>query len=97
MPGGLRNVKGLDTYNACYGGTNLPFSTVGWVQSAAWSSGGGVLGSGAQCTLRLSRRHCRGSGYRGIGAAPSAVGCEHGCEEAMVVEPVPVSFIKHAC
>lgn len=28
---GLHNVEGVDTYNACYGGTNALFSTVGWI------------------------------------------------------------------
>ena len=30
------NVEGVDTYNACYGGTNAVFSTLGWLHSPSW-------------------------------------------------------------
>ena len=88
QPEGLHSVEGLDTYNACYGGTNALFSTVGWVQSAAWSGQYGVVVCSDPAV------HPQQEALSGIGA--SAVGLLVGCEEAMVVEPVRVSFIKHA-
>ena len=88
QPEGLHSVEGLDTYNACYGGTNALFSTVGWVQSAAWSGQYGVVVCSDPAV------HPQLEALSGIGA--SAVGLLVGCEEAMVVEPVRVSFIKHA-
>ena len=33
---GNMNVEGVDTYNACYGGTNAVFSTLGWLHSPSW-------------------------------------------------------------
>ena len=37
------SVEGLDTFNACYGGTNALFSTTNWVQSRAWNGMYGVV------------------------------------------------------
>ncbi|KAL1953175.1 hypothetical protein VTO42DRAFT_3435 [Malbranchea cinnamomea] len=33
---GNTNVEGVDTVNACYGGTNAVFNAVNWVESSAW-------------------------------------------------------------
>ncbi|EGB04068.1 hypothetical protein AURANDRAFT_33083, partial [Aureococcus anophagefferens] len=30
-------VEGIDTVNACYGGTNAFFGTINWVQGQAWN------------------------------------------------------------
>jgi hydroxymethylglutaryl-CoA synthase len=30
------NVEGVDTINACYGGTNAIFNTVDWFESSGW-------------------------------------------------------------
>lgn len=30
------NLEGVDTINACYGGTNAVFNTVNWIESSAW-------------------------------------------------------------
>lgn len=30
------STKGVDTYNACYGGTNALFNALNWVESSAW-------------------------------------------------------------
>ena len=37
------SVEGLDTFNACYGGTNAFFSTTNWVQGQAWNGKYGVV------------------------------------------------------
>ena len=84
----LHNVEGLDTYNACYGGTNALFSTVGWVQSEAWSGQYGVVVCSDPAV------HPQPEALSGIGA--SAVGMLIGAEPVMAVEPLRVSFIKHA-
>ena len=36
------NVEGVDTFNACYGGTNALLSTTNWIQSQSWN---GLCGS----------------------------------------------------
>lgn len=35
-PGGNTSIEGIDTKNACYGGTNALFNAVQWVESSAW-------------------------------------------------------------
>lgn len=35
-PHGNTNVEGVDTVNACYGGTNAIFNSINWVESSAW-------------------------------------------------------------
>src|SRR5947207_9726171 len=35
-PSGNHNIEGVDTVNACYGGTNALFNAVNWVESSAW-------------------------------------------------------------
>jgi len=31
------SVEGVDTFNACYGGTNALFSTVNWIRCLSWN------------------------------------------------------------
>ncbi|KAJ9199160.1 hypothetical protein DTO164E3_4864 [Paecilomyces variotii] len=35
-PSGNTNIEGVDTVNACYGGTNAVFNSINWVESSAW-------------------------------------------------------------
>lgn len=54
---GNTDVEGIDTTNACYGGTASLFNAASWVESSAWDGGhgaggclsvGGVLGHGGR-------------------------------------------------
>ena len=85
---GLHNVEGTDTYNACYGGTNALFSTVNWVQSVAWSGQYGIVVCSDPAV------HPQPKTLAGIGA--SAVGLMVGADQGLVIEPVRMTFIKHA-
>jgi hydroxymethylglutaryl-CoA synthase len=40
------NVEGVDTINACYGGTNALFNTVNWVESSGWDGRDGIVVAG---------------------------------------------------
>jgi len=40
------NVEGVDTVNACYGGTNAVFNSVNWVESSAWDGRDAVVVAG---------------------------------------------------
>ncbi|PSN67359.1 hydroxymethylglutaryl-CoA synthase [Corynespora cassiicola Philippines] len=40
------NVEGVDTVNACYGGTNALFNTVNWIESSAWDGRDAVVVAG---------------------------------------------------
>lgn len=51
---GNTDVEGIDTTNACYGGTASLFNAAAWVESSAWDGGRG-------------QRPCRGHGRMGVG------------------------------
>lgn len=40
------NIEGVDTINACYGGTNAVFNTVNWIESSAWDGRDAVVVTG---------------------------------------------------
>jgi hydroxymethylglutaryl-CoA synthase len=40
------NIEGVDTVNACYGGTNAVFNTVNWVESSAWDGRDAIVVTG---------------------------------------------------
>ncbi|KAK3333851.1 hydroxymethylglutaryl-coenzyme A synthase C terminal-domain-containing protein [Cercophora scortea] len=40
------NIEGIDTINACYGGTNAVFNTVNWIESSAWDGRDGIVVAG---------------------------------------------------
>jgi hydroxymethylglutaryl-CoA synthase len=40
---GLHNIEGVDTFNACYGGTNALFNTTNWMSSEVWNGYHGVV------------------------------------------------------
>lgn len=40
------NIEGVDTVNACYGGTNAVFNTVNWVESSGWDGRDAIVVTG---------------------------------------------------
>lgn len=40
------NLEGVDTINACYGGTNALFNSVNWVESSAWDGRDAIVVAG---------------------------------------------------
>ena len=40
------NLEGVDTVNACYGGTNALFNSVNWVESSAWDGRDAIVVAG---------------------------------------------------
>ncbi|KAL6244076.1 3-hydroxy-3-methylglutaryl coenzyme A synthase [Rhinocladiella similis] len=40
------NVEGVDSYNACYGGTNAVFNSINWIESSAWDGRDAVVVAG---------------------------------------------------
>src|SRR4051812_15351999 len=40
------NLEGVDTMNACYGGTNALFNSVNWVESSAWDGRDAIVVAG---------------------------------------------------
>lgn len=44
--GGNSNIEGIDTVNACYGGTNAVFNAINWVESSAWDGRDAIVVAG---------------------------------------------------
>lgn len=42
-PHGNTNVEGVDTLNACYGGTNALFNSINWLESSAWDGRNAIV------------------------------------------------------
>jgi hydroxymethylglutaryl-CoA synthase len=40
---GNTNIEGVDTVNACYGGTNALFNAINWVESSAWDGRNAIV------------------------------------------------------
>jgi hydroxymethylglutaryl-CoA synthase len=40
------NIEGVDTVNACYGGTNALFNAINWVESSAWDGRDAIVVAG---------------------------------------------------
>ncbi|KAI5467640.1 hydroxymethylglutaryl-coenzyme A synthase C terminal-domain-containing protein [Mariannaea sp. PMI_226] len=40
------NIEGVDTINACYGGTNAIFNSINWVESSAWDGRDAIVVAG---------------------------------------------------
>ncbi|KAI1116457.1 hydroxymethylglutaryl-coenzyme A synthase C terminal-domain-containing protein [Nemania sp. NC0429] len=40
------NLEGVDTLNACYGGTNAVFNTLNWIESSAWDGRDAIVVAG---------------------------------------------------
>ena len=43
---GNTNIEGVDTVNACYGGTNALFNSLNWLESSAWDGRDAIVVSG---------------------------------------------------
>ena len=45
-PSGNTSIEGVDTVNACYGGTNALFNSINWVESSAWDGRDAIVCTG---------------------------------------------------
>ena len=45
-PSGNTDIEGVDTVNACYGGTNAVFNSINWVESSAWDGRDAIVVAG---------------------------------------------------
>ena len=43
---GNTNIEGVDTVNACYGGTSALFNAVNWVEGSAWDGRDAIVVAG---------------------------------------------------
>ena len=88
-PSGNTNVEGVDTVNACYGGTNALFNAINWVESSAWDGRNAIVVAGDIALYKKGNARPTG----GAGCVAMLVGPD----APLVFEPgLRGSFIKHA-
>jgi hydroxymethylglutaryl-CoA synthase len=83
------NIEGVDTINACYGGTNAFFNAVNWVESSGWDGRDAIVVTGD--IALYAKGNARPSG--GAGAVAMLIGPD----APVVVEPgLRGSYMQHA-
>ncbi len=75
------NIEGVDTVNACYGGTNAVFNTVNWIESSAWDGRDAIVVAGD--IALYAKGNARPTG--GAGAVALLIGPD----APIVLEPGP--------
>jgi len=86
---GNTNVEGVDTVNACYGGTNALFNTLNWIESSAWDGRNAIVVAGDIALYKKGNARPTG----GAGCVAMLVGPD----APLVFEPgLRGSYIKHA-
>lgn len=83
------NIEGVDTVNACYGGTNAVFNAVNWVESSGWDGRDAIVVAGD--IALYAKGNARPTG--GAGAVAMLIGPN----APIVVEPgLRGSYMQHA-
>jgi hydroxymethylglutaryl-CoA synthase len=88
-PSGNTNVEGVDTVNACYGGTNALFNAINWVESSAWDGRDAIVVAGDIALYKKgAARPTGGAGCVAMLVGPNA---------PLAFEPgLRGSYVKHA-
>lgn len=88
-PSGNTNVEGVDTVNACYGGTNAFFNTLNWIESSGWDGRDAIVVTGDIALYKKGNaRPTGGAGCVAMLIGPNA---------PIVAEPgLRGSYISHA-
>ncbi|KAI9762701.1 MAG: 3-hydroxy-3-methylglutaryl coenzyme A synthase [Geoglossum simile] len=88
-PSGNTSIEGVDTVNACYGGTNALFNSVNWVESSAWDGRDAIVVAGDIALYKKGNaRPTGGAGVVAMLVGPNA---------SLVLEPgLRGSYMKHA-
>ncbi|UNI18141.1 Hydroxymethylglutaryl-CoA synthase [Purpureocillium takamizusanense] len=83
------NLEGVDTVNACYGGTNALFNSVNWVESSAWDGRDAIVVAGD--IALYAKGNARPTG--GVGAVAMLIGPN----APIVMEPgLRGTYMQHA-
>ena len=83
------NIEGVDTVNACYGGTNAVLNAVNWIESSGWDGRDAIVVAGD--IALYAKGNARPSG--GAGAVALLIGPD----APLVMEPgLRGSFMQHA-
>ena len=88
-PSGNYNIEGVDTVNACYGGTNALFNAINWVESSAWDGRDAIVCAGDIALYKKGNARPTG----GAGCVAMLVGPD----APLAFEPgMRGTYIKHA-
>ena len=83
------NIEGVDTVNACYGGTNAFFNSVNWIESSGWDGRDAIVVTGD--IALYAKGNARPTGGAGV------VAMLIGPNAPIVVEPgLRGSYMQHA-
>lgn len=83
------NIEGIDTINACYGGTSALFNTVNWVESSGWDGRDGIVVAGD--IALYAKGNARPTGGAGV------VAMLIGPDAPIVVDPgMRGTYMQHA-
>lgn len=82
------DIEGIDTVNACYGGTNALFNAVNWIESSSWDGRDAIVVAGDIAIY--SNGPARPTG--GAGAVALLIGPN----APIVIDPVHGSHMEHA-
>ncbi|CDK30007.1 unnamed protein product [Kuraishia capsulata CBS 1993] len=86
--GSNTDVEGIDTVNACYGGTNAVFNAINWIESSAWDGRDAIVVAGDIAIYEKGAARPTG----GAGTVAMLIGPD----APLVFEPVRGSFMEHA-
>ncbi|KAJ6127914.1 hypothetical protein N7471_009131 [Penicillium samsonianum] len=81
------DIEGVDTYNACYGGTNALLNAVNWVESSTWDGRDAIVVAGD--IALYDKPAARPTG--GAGCVAILIGAD----APLVLEPLRASYMKH--
>ncbi|KAI4106314.1 MAG: hypothetical protein LQ339_003051 [Xanthoria mediterranea] len=88
-PSGNTNIEGVDTVNACYGGTNAIFNAINWIESSAWDGRNAIVCAGDIALYKKGNARPTG----GVGCVAMLIGPD----APLAFEPGKRgSFMKHA-
>ncbi|CZR61136.1 probable hydroxymethylglutaryl-CoA synthase [Phialocephala subalpina] len=83
------NIEGVDTVNACYGGTNAVFNTLNWIESSGWDGRDAIVVTGD--IALYAKGNARPTGGAGV------VAMLIGPNAPIVVEPgLRGTYMQHA-
>ena len=83
------NVEGVDTVNACYGGTNAVFNSINWIESSGWDGRDAVVVAGDIALYKKGNARPTG----GVGCVAVLIGPD----APLVFEPgLRGTYITHA-
>ena len=88
-PSGNNGIEGVDTVNACYGGTNALFNAINWVESSAWDGRDAIVCAGDIALYKKDNARPTG----GAGCVAMLIGAD----APLVFEPgMRGTYMKHA-